>query len=333
MSVPQIDTQIDTTEFERFSFDKAMAYRNGSWVQSSNLSWSVTDIATTHGVMLVERLRTVGGKIIDSPSHLQRLRTGAAMVGLLCDYLFESIEATLNNLVLKNGPFIEFHGDVGVVVLLSPGDPGHRKSANPSPTLMMHLVPIPFEQLDKWYQQGCRLHVSKTCNVPAESWSPWIKTRSRLQYYLADNPPSPSSSSSTEEKSDSIAVLLSTKGNITETSVSNLVMVDRNGVLRSPSKRDILQGVSLAKVEEIAARQGMRLEYSDLSSNDFRRAAEILLTGTTGFLWAAVEFEGTQIGEGKPGPICKSIQQSWIDSLGFDFVKQPKAIAPNLNAN
>jgi len=316
-----------------FAFPDSIAYRNGDWFPCKNLSWSVTDLATTQGVMLVERLRTAGGRLFDCPLHVDRLRTSAALVGLDCDDLLSSLVAVIEELVHENRHFIQFHRDVGIVVLLSPGDPGLDKHQQLSPTLMIHLTPIPFSQLHSWYEHGCRLHISETRNVPPESWSPWIKTRSRLQYYLADNPVATPIEKSTgaarKPVSDSIAVLLSTRGHVTETSISNLVLVDQHGKLRSPAKGDILQGVSLSKVESIAATLGVAMAYGNLSSDDFRDAQEILMTGTTGFVWSAVEFDGKQIGDGRPGPLCKAIQDAWSESLGFDFVDQSSIIAKN----
>ena len=313
------------------AFPNSIAYRNGDWLPCKNLSWSVTDLATTQGVMLVERLRTAGGRLFDCPLHVDRLRTSAALVGLECDDLLSSLVAVIEGLVHENRDFIQFHRDVGIVVLLSPGDPGLAKHQQFSPTLMMHLTPIPFSQLHSWYEHGCRIHVSETRNVPPESWSPWIKTRSRLQYYLADNPVvtkmEKSTGSARKPVPDSIAVLLSTRGHVTETSISNLILLDQQGELRSPAKCDILQGVSLSKVESIAAKLGVTMAYGNLSSDDFRDAQEILMTGTTGFVWSAVEFEGTQIGDGSPGPLCKAIQNAWSESLGFDFVAQSSNVA------
>jgi len=322
-----------TDSDSEFAFRDSIAYRNGDWFPCKNLSWSVTDLATTQGVMLVERLRTAGGRLFDCPLHVDRLRTSAALVGLDCDDLLSSLVAVIEELVHENRHFIQFHRDVGIVVLLSPGDPGLDKHQQLSPTLMMHLTPIPFSQLHSWYEHGCRLHISETRNVPPESWSPWIKTRSRLQYYLADNPVATPIEKSTgaarKPVSDSIAVLLSTRGHVTETSISNLVLVDQQGKLRSPAKGDILQGVSLSKVESIAATLGVAMAYGNLSSDDFRDAQEILMTGTTGFVWSAVEFDGKQIGDGRPGPLCKAIQDAWSESLGFDFVDQSSIIAKN----
>ncbi|MCY2975076.1 MAG: aminotransferase class IV [Planctomycetota bacterium] len=326
---------INTDSESKFAFPESVAYRNGAWLPCKNLHWSVTDIATTQGVMLVERLRTAGGRLFDCTLHVGRLGTSAALVGLQCNDLLLSLPDLIEELVNQNQEFIQFHQDVGVVVLLSPGDPGHQRSTQLSPTLMMHLTPIPFSQLHKWYEHGCRLHVSETRNVPPESWSPWIKTRSRLQYYLADNPVDSTAGKQTgsalKPASDSIAVLLSTRDYITDTSISNLILLDRQGKLRSPSKCDILQGVSLSKVESLAAKLGLELAYCDLTVDDFREAQEILMTGTTGFVWAAIEFEGKIIADGKPGPICKAIQRTWSESLGFDFVAQASDVARNVN--
>ncbi len=48
----------------------------------NRLAWSVTDIGTTHGAILVERLRTLGGRVFALEEHLQRLFEGAQKLGI-----------------------------------------------------------------------------------------------------------------------------------------------------------------------------------------------------------------------------------------------------------
>jgi branched-subunit amino acid aminotransferase/4-amino-4-deoxychorismate lyase len=72
------------------------------------------------------------------------------------------------------------------------------------------------------------------------------------------------------------------------------------------------------------------MDYGNLTVDDFLEAQEILMTGTTGFVWAAVDFDGKTIGDGKPGPICKAIQRTWSENLDFDFVAQASGVARNV---
>jgi branched-subunit amino acid aminotransferase/4-amino-4-deoxychorismate lyase len=313
------------------SFPESQSYLNGRWVPLQTLAWSVTDLGTTQGAMLVERLRTYGGKLFDVQEHLARLADGAEKLGIPWPLPDLAMEDLCRELVDRNQELIAQEQDCGLVLLLSPGDPGVDRSRTLVPTLMAHLTPIPFAQLSRWYRDGVALHISSVRNVPTECWSPSIKTRSRLQYYLADHrdidlaksrsqpgapPPTPARPSV-----ESIAVLLNIHGCVTETSISNLLVLGKDGVLRSPPLKDILWGVSLKTVCRLAESIGQPIAFSDIQPDALLEAKEILMTGTTGGVWAAISVDGNRVGEGRPGPLCHLLQEAWQKKLGIHFIE------------
>lgn len=313
-------------------FNKSQAYKNQSWLPLNELHWSVTDLGTTQGAILVERLRTLGGKLFSVDEHLERMAEGAIKLGIPWHSTTEILRELCVALVDRNQAFIKSQGDVGLVLLLSPGDPGIDRIKTAEPTIMAHIGPLPFPQLRKWYKQGAALHFSRTRNVPKECWSPSIKTRSRLQYYLADRNlaeqddlfanPFSLQTSQTLRPPDSIAILLSTGGNVTETSISNLLLLGKDGVLRSPPLTDILWGMSLKTICELAKLIELPIEFSEMLPAELYEAREVLMTGSTGCLWSAVSIEGHSIGDGIPGPVCQKLQTAWKDKIQFDFIEQ-----------
>jgi branched-subunit amino acid aminotransferase/4-amino-4-deoxychorismate lyase len=101
-----------------------------------------------------------------------------------------------------------------------------------------------------------------------------------------------------------------------------LLVLGRDGVLRSPALRDILWGVSLKTVSQLAESIGQKLEFSDIHPRDLLEAQEILMTGTTGCLWSATFLDGNPIGDGLPGNLCRRLQAAWHQQWGFNFVEQ-----------
>ncbi len=314
------------------AFNQSLAYHNGVWTTLHELAWSVTDLGTTQGAILVERLRTLGGKLHGVDEHLMRLSEGAEKLCIPWPANDISMSELGVELVERNNELVDFEGDVGLVLLLSPGDPGIDRRQTLRPTVMAHLSPLPFGQLAKWYEHGTALHVSRTRNVPAECWSPSIKTRSRLQYYLADRDLAERSDRNSTQNTmmnqptyraaDSVAVLLSTRGNVTETSISNLIVIGRDGVLRSPPLTDILLGVSLKLVCELAESIGSLIEFTDIAPKELCEADEVLMMGTTGCLWSAVSIDGQVIGNGRTGQVCARLQDAWMKHISFNFIEQ-----------
>ena len=57
------------------------AYWNGNWVPSSEISIAPDDLGFTMGISVVEKLRTMGGKLYQTDKHLARLRHSMEIVG------------------------------------------------------------------------------------------------------------------------------------------------------------------------------------------------------------------------------------------------------------
>lgn len=298
----------------RIRFDDSLAYANGEWSPLSQLRWSVTDVGTTHGAIIVERMRTIGKQIFALADHIDRLVAGAFQLGIDCSQDIELLSRLCRELVARNASLLDQETDFGIVIVVSPGDPGIERDRRSHKTLMAHVSPIPFAQLANWYREGVSLTLSSVQNVPPECWSPSIKTRSRLQYYLADR-----------QVSSGIALLTNIRGAITETSVANLLIVDRNECLLSPRLEDILSGVSLKTVIELAHESGLEIGYRDLFPEDVAMAKEVLMTGSTGCLWSAVNFNGKAIGDGKPGSIATELRGRWERAVGYPFSQNCEA--------
>jgi branched-chain amino acid aminotransferase len=291
-------------------FGESDAFRNGEWLPMSRLSWSVTDIGTTQGAILVERLRTLGRRVFALEEHLQRLFEGAQKLGIAWNPDNSRAMQVCEELLERNRELVNACGDVGIVIVVSPGDPGIDRRPIVAPTMMVHLSPISFDLYRQWYRFGAKLFFSPVRNVPPECWSPSIKTRSRLQYYLAD-----------QSSHGRVAVLLNTRGMITETSISNLLVLGKDGVLKSPPLEDILHGVSLKTVIELANSISIPVQFGDLEPVDLQSAAEVLMTGTTGCIWSAVEIDSQLIGDGKPGVVCRRLQDAWEERVSYRFTQ------------
>ncbi len=314
------------------AFAESQSYRNGIWLPLRDLAWSVTDLGTTQGAMLVERLRTFGGRLVDVDDHLARLADGAEKLGIPWPPKGVSMHELCEDLVRRNQDLSTQEGDFGLVLLLSPGDPGIDRKQSLTPTILGHVTPLPFVQLSRWYRSGVALHFASVRNVPDACWSPSIKTRSRLQYYLADREDFRSAQTPTHppveniyenaHPSESIAVLLNMNGYVTETSISNLLVLGQDGVLRSPPLKDILWGMSLRTVCQLAESIGQPVEFTNIHPNDMSEAREILMTGTTGCLWAATSVADRPIGNGTPGTLCSRLQAAWHQKLGVNFIEQ-----------
>lgn len=280
-----------------------------------DLSWSIADAGTLHGAILVERFRTYGCRLLDLADHKVRLSHGASQFAIDDSSIAFDLEENANRLLESNRDLVHRCDDVSVVVLLSPGVQLQNNILGSRPTCMMHLSPLPFTKLARWYTQGTHLSIGSYRAVPGSCWPNQMKSRSRLPYFLSD-------AEATATQSDSLAVLTTTRGSISDTSAANLLLVDGKGEFVSPPKEDILVGCTLQSIERLLNTNRVRIHYRDIEPKELLRASEIILTGSSGGIWPARSIDGTRIGSGSGRPKLRMLTELWKEHVGMDFVSQ-----------
>jgi D-alanine transaminase len=98
-------------------------------------------------------------------------------------------------------------------------------------------------------------------------------------------------------------------GKLTEASASNVFIVKR-GVIQSPPKSNlILPGITYDVIAELAAANGMPLEFRAVTEAEVRAADEIWVTSSSKEVLAIVELDGKRVGDGRPGPVFRRMHQ------------------------
>jgi D-alanine transaminase len=96
-------------------------------------------------------------------------------------------------------------------------------------------------------------------------------------------------------------------GRLTEASASNVFVV-KSGVIQAPPKSQlILPGITYDVVVELARGAGMPLEFRDIAEAEVRAADELWVTSSSKEVLAIVSLDGRPIGDGKPGPVFRSM--------------------------
>ena len=279
------------------------------------LSWALDDAGTLYGAILVERFRTYGSKLLELSDYRSRLEFGAKQLGIALPSQVADLASCAAQLLELNAPCLQNNRDASVVVLVSPGVSSPKHPYGSRPTCMMHLSELPFAKLHDWYQNGTNLSLGSHQVVPANCWPSQMKTRSRLPYLLSDTAVS-------KINSKSLALLITTKGTVADTSVSNILMVDKASNIISPPKEDILVGCTLLAMERLLKGANVEITYRDIDPAELYEASEVLLTGSSGGIWFAEFIDDVQIGQGSTSPRCNQLTKLWKDYVGIDFVAQ-----------
>ncbi len=285
----------------------SIAWKNGQWLPLSEVHLALDDWGVLQGATIVDRLRTVNSQPLDVSLHLDRLRSNCETFGIdssdldqLRDVIIECARHNQSRLPDR---------DFSMVVLVTPG----LTSSVSSPTMIVHVQPLNWKAIEYWYAHGQPLVVATNRNVPKDCWSPQLKTRSRLQYYLADQ--------EARELGGPYAgaILLNTDGYVTETSAANVIVVDQAGNICCPPAESILGGVSLLRTLRLAADCGLRVIRQPISIAMVESAREVILTGTAACIWSASQFGSVRFNNPTAQPVYCELFARWIVDVGFDF--------------
>jgi branched-chain amino acid aminotransferase len=83
-------------------------------------------------------------------------------------------------------------------------------------------------------------------------------------------------------------------------------------VLRTPPLQTVLDGITRATVIEIARDKGIPVVESAITRDELYTADEVFLTGTAAEVTPIREIDHRTIGEGRRGPVAKTLQDAFF---------------------
>ncbi len=126
------------------------------------------------------------------------------------------------------------------------------------------------------------------------------------------------------------AIMLDSRGFVSEGSGENLFMVKNNVIFTPAVESSILLGVTRNTVITLASDMGYRVIEKNISKDEIFSADELFFTGTAAEVTPIVEVDHRSIGNGKVGPVTKEIMDKFFNVIReanesykgwFDFVK------------
>lgn len=296
--------------------EQAQAYLNGHFLPAAELAISPTDTGFVLGATIAEQLRTFGGKVFRLDDHLTRLEHSLELLGLEPGLSRQRFTEIALELIEHNYRLLPPGGDLGLSIFVTPGMYPSYSSLGPSqPVVCLHTYPLPFWLWAEKYTTGQALAVPEIRQVPANCWPPTLKCRSRIHYYLADR-------QAAKIERGARALLLDQEGFVTEASTANLMIYRRAEGLLSPPVDKVLPGISMAEVNDLAAKLDIPTGHRDLTVDDVATADEVLLTSTPLCLLPVTRLNAHPIADGRPGPLYHRLLAAWSDRVGLDIAAQ-----------
>jgi branched-chain amino acid aminotransferase len=110
------------------------------------------------------------------------------------------------------------------------------------------------------------------------------------------------------------AVILDPNGYVAECTGENIFLV-RDGVLYTPPRATILEGITRDTVMKLAADLNIPVVEELITRDQLYIADEVLITGTAAEIVGVRMIDFRQVGEGEIGPITRAISDSYRDTV------------------
>ena len=110
------------------------------------------------------------------------------------------------------------------------------------------------------------------------------------------------------------AILLDTEGYVAEGSSENIFLVC-NGEVLQPETTSALDGITRRTVCTLAAEAGLAVRSKRITRDELYCADEVFLTGTAAEITPVVEVDRRRVGNGRPGPLTRQLQDSYFASV------------------
>lgn len=300
------------------AFEPVVYFRDAI-VPASQARVAYYDWGIILGATVTDLVRTYGHKPFRLDDHLNRFYESckyARIQPLLTQE--ETREVTLE-LLEHNLQGIGQSDDLAIVYFITPGENAvygglPEGSVHQAPTYCIHTYPMQFATWQPLFREGAHVVIPSIRHVPPECLDPKVKNRSRLHWWLAEQ-----EARLVDPKA--ITVLLDLDGNISEASGANF-LIAKNGRLLSPTSRNILGGISLLNVSELARELQIPFIEKNLQVHDVVNADEAFLATTPYGIAPVTRVNGLTIGDGKPGPLFDRLTEAWSRQVGMDVLEQ-----------
>ncbi|MGH0035973.1 MAG: aminotransferase class IV [Myxococcota bacterium] len=272
---------------------------DGRVVERADARIPVTDHGLLYGDGVFEGIRIVGRRVFRLPDHLERMRTGAAALGLELPGGVGAIE----KIVLETA---RAHGDdeayVRLIVTRGDGELGVDPSTCQGPRVICIVDGIrlfPPERLAR----GIDLVTSSWRRPPADVLDPRVKSLNYLNSVLAKR--------EARLRGADEALLLNAAGRVAEAAVANLFAVVGGRLATPPPTEGALAGITRASLLELAPELGLEVAETPLGRFDLLGASEVFLSGSGAGIVPVASLDGAAIGEPGVHPTADRLREAF----------------------
>lgn len=271
---------------------------NDRLVPARRATISALDRGFVYGDGLFETVRTYRGEPFGLTEHLRRLARSARVFRIPFEASPEYWRPRVRR-CLRANDLLATDAAVRLTVSRGAGPFGIVPPAHLRPTVMMLATPVD-PRLRAVQARGVSI-----CFFPFRLVTATLPSHKTLHYL-----PAVLGKMIARRRGAWEAVYLGADDTVLEGTTSNVFAVER-GRLITPPLHGILPGVTRHVLTTLAKRARVPLVERRLTREELLAADEVLLTASTIEVLPVVRVEGTRIGDGKPGPITRTLQEEY----------------------
>ena len=284
-------------------------YLNGAFVEECDAKISVFDRGFLFGDGIYEVSAVLNGRLVDNDLHLARLERSVKEIGIPLPASLSDIRDAQAELIRRNALH---EGVIYMQVTRGEAERDFVYADNMRPNFVM------LTQTKNLANAPSVLHGVRVDVAADTRWARRdIKTVMLLAQVLAKK----------QAKAKGYhEVWLVEDGFVTEGGSSTAFIITKDNVLVTrPNSPAILPGCTRRAVLQIAEEQNLIIDERLFTVDEAKGAKEAFLTSASSFVTPIIGIEDHTIGDGKPGPITRRLQEVYLDlaRMGSEPVFQP----------
>ncbi|MBX9880313.1 MAG: aminotransferase class IV [Candidatus Obscuribacterales bacterium] len=275
-----------------------LANWNGQEMPLDEVRVSVLDRAFLFGDAVYEVIRLYDGKLWMYDRHIGRLETGLKalrIAGVNIDVLKTRIEQTVKNSGIAEAL-------VYIQVTRGVAKRTHHYPEKSEPNQLIYV-----EQFD----DPCKQMRESGVNVISYHDYRWQRNDLKVTSLMANC----MAAQVAHENGCIEVVQIGSDGYVTEGSHTSIFAVKDGKILVSPSSSRVLPGITKQQILELSAAANIGLNETRVKKEELKDVDEMFLTGTPEEIVPIIKVDDLVIGDGKPGPVTRKLQQAFKDSV------------------
>ncbi|MCB4768287.1 D-amino-acid transaminase [Ancylobacter sp. Lp-2] len=280
-----------------------VAYVNGLYVPHADAAVHVEDRGYQFADGVYEVCEVRGGRMVDERRHMERLQRSLRELRIAMPMPPAALGVVLRETIRRN------RVREGIVYLQVTRGVARRDHYFPSPDTLPSIV-VTARATDQAKAAASVASGAAIITVPDNRWDRVdIKTVGLLPNVLAKQ---------AAKEAGAREAWFVRDGVVTEGGSTNAWIVTQAGaIVTRPAESGILRGITRTVLFEVANRLGLTVEERGFTLDEALAAREAFISSASNVVVPIVSIDGKTIGDGKPGPVARSLRDSFYDVAEF----------------